>query len=163
MSRRRSGRHPKVYLMGGIFRGGVLARRCHRIGDRRSARRSGRVPVLGRQRRCGWPRLACEDMADVLLTVLRVITSSSAMRWFGVPMASIPSTSRLRPVSGSTRPGTAGAALRPEPEAAPFPSNACTSRARPLSGTPWGRAGSAWAASSRPSRARPLGSAAGRS
>jgi len=29
MSRRRSGRHPEVDLLGGIFRGGALARRCH--------------------------------------------------------------------------------------------------------------------------------------
>jgi hypothetical protein len=33
MSRRRSGRHPKVDLRGGIFRGGALARRCHRFGQ----------------------------------------------------------------------------------------------------------------------------------
>jgi hypothetical protein len=30
MSRRRSGRHPKVDLIGGIFSGGALARRCRR-------------------------------------------------------------------------------------------------------------------------------------
>jgi hypothetical protein len=60
------------------------------------------------------------------------------MRWLGVPQASIPSISSSRLVSGSTRPGTAGPALRPEPEAAPSPSSTCTSRARQLSGTPWG-------------------------
>jgi hypothetical protein len=46
MSRRRSGRHPKVDLLGGIFRGGALARRCHRFGD---GRRANEIRVDGEE------------------------------------------------------------------------------------------------------------------
>ena len=52
-------RHPKVDLLGGIFSGRAKARRCHRTGAERRTRGSGRVLVLGRQPRCGWPRRAC--------------------------------------------------------------------------------------------------------
>jgi hypothetical protein len=55
------------------------------------------------------------------LTVLKVITSSSAMRWFGVPTASIPSTSSSRPVSGSTRPGTRWRGASPGARSRAFP------------------------------------------
>ena len=84
MSRRRSGRHPKVDLLGGIFRGGALARRCHRFGDGRRARDQAEFSCLGDSLGAvGCAELA-EDVADVLLTVSRVTTSSPAKAWFGV-------------------------------------------------------------------------------
>ncbi len=106
MSRRRPGRHPKVDLLGGIFRGGLW---------HEGATGSETGAVLGDQAEFSCPgdslgAVGCaelaEDVADVLLTVSRVITSSPAMAWFGVPAASIPSTSSSRPVSGSIRPCT---------------------------------------------------------
>jgi len=69
MSRRRSGRHPKVDLLGGIFRGGALARRCHRFGDgRRAAPGPGgqQDSLAGPSRGAGQDRPALAPVRDRL-------------------------------------------------------------------------------------------------
>jgi hypothetical protein len=53
-----------------------------------------------------------QQVADVLLTVSRVTTSSAAMRGFGMPAASSTRISSSRPASSSARPGTGPAPRR---------------------------------------------------
>jgi len=74
----------------------------------RSARGAGPGRVRGLRPWCGWPRELAQDVADVLLTVSRLMNSSPARAWFGVPAASIASTCSSRPVSGSIRPAPPG-------------------------------------------------------